>query len=64
MTIRKKNSEIKQCLRLIEIIFAGRFTQPNIYSWGISYEHLSGYPEPTEEDIIRLCLCYTIIMNS
>ena len=62
--LKKKKSQIKQWLRLIEIIFSDSFPHPDCYSWEISYEYLSGPPEPTEEEIIRLCLCHTIFMNS
>ena len=54
---RKKN------LRLTEIIFLERFPHPFKYSWRISYEYLPGWPEPTEEEIIRLCLRHTIFIN-
>ena len=52
--------EKKKRLRLI---FPKRLPHPYKYSWGISYEHLPGWPEPTQEEIIRLCLCHTIFIN-
>ena len=39
------------------------FTHPDKYSWGISCEYLPGWPEPTEEEIIRLCLCHTSYLH-
>ena len=39
------------------------FTHPDKYSWGISCEYLPGWPEPTEEEIIRLCLCHTSYLD-
>ena len=53
----------KKNLRLTEIIFLERFPHPFKYSWRISYEYLPGWPEPTEEEIIRLCLRHTIFIN-
>ena len=50
-------------LPLIEIIFSERFPHPDKDLWGISCEYLPGPPEPTEEEIIRLCLCHTIFIN-
>ena len=40
-----------------------RFPHPDRYLWGISYEYLPGWPEPTKEEIIRLCLCHTIFIS-
>ena len=39
------------------------FPHPDKYSWGISYEYLTGWPKPTEEEIITLCLCHTIFIT-
>ena len=36
----EKNPILNLWLRLIKIIFPERFTHPNKYSWGISYEYL------------------------
>ena len=52
--------EKKKRLRLI---FPKRFPHPYKYSWGISYEYLPRWPELTEKEIIRLCLCHTIFIN-
>ena len=32
-------------------------------SWRISCEYLLGRPEPTEEEIIRFCLCHTSYLH-
>ena len=45
-----------------EIIFPEMFPHPDKYSRGISYKHLTGWPKPTEEEVIRLCLCHTIFI--
>ena len=45
------------------LIFPKRFPHPYKYSWGISYEYLPGWPEPTKKEIIRLCLCDTIFIS-
>ena len=47
----------------IKIVFPERFPRPDKYSWGISYEYLPGWPELTEEKIIRLCLCHTSYLH-
>ena len=52
--------EKKKRLRLI---FPKRLPHPYKYSWGISYEYLPRWPESTEKEIIRLCLCHTIFIN-
>ena len=44
------------------IIFPEMFPHLDKNSWGISYEYLRGWPKPTEEEIIRLCLCHTIFI--
>ena len=56
----KKKPKLDQRLRLI---FPKRFPHPYKYSWGISYEYLPRWPESTEKEIIRLCLCHTIFIN-
>ena len=33
------------------------------YLWGISYEYLSWWLEPTKEETVRLCLCHTIFIE-
>ena len=43
---------------LIKIIFPERFPHPDKCSWGISCDYLSGWPEPTEEKIIKLFVLY------
>ena len=43
--------------------FPKRFPHPFKYSWGISYKYLTVWPEPTKEEIIRLCLCHAIFIN-
>ena len=35
---------------MIEIIFPERFPHSDKCSWEISYEYLSGWPEPTKEE--------------
>ena len=47
-------------LAITLIIFSKRFPHPYKYSWRISYEYLPGWLEPTEKEIIRLCLYHTI----
>ena len=44
----KKNPKLNERLPLIGIILPERFPHPYKYSWGISYEYLSGLPEPTK----------------
>ena len=39
-------------MRLIEIIFPESFPHSDKYSWGISYEHLSWWPELTKEETL------------
>ena len=60
IAIWKKETKLDSRLRLI---FRKRFPRPYKYSWAISYELLPGWPEPTEKEIIRLSLCYTIFIN-
>ena len=50
-------------MTMIEIIFAEMFAHFDIHLWGISCEYLPGWPEPTEEQIIRLCLCHTSYLH-
>ena len=54
----EKNPKLDKWLCLLEIIFSKRFPHPD-KPWEISYEYLPAWPEPTEEEIIRLCLCHT-----
>ena len=60
----KRNPQSKKKIQIRLFIFPKRFPHPNKYSWGISYQYLPGWPEPTEEEMIRLCLCHTILMLS
>ena len=61
IAIWKKEAKLDKRLRLI---FPRRFRQPySKYSWGVSYEYLSGSPESTEREITGLCLCHTILIN-
>ena len=59
----EKNPKLNYWLRLIEIIFPKKLPHPDNYSWRISYEYLSWWPEPTEKEMIRLCLCNTIFID-
>ena len=64
IAICKKETKLDYVwLRLTEIIFPERFPHHFKYSWGISYEYFPGWPEQTEEEIIRLCLRHTIFKN-
>ena len=45
------------------VIFRERFSHPDKYSWGISYEYFSGWPELTKEEINRYCLCHIFFRN-
>ena len=58
----KKRNQIRLVITF-EIIFPVKFPHPFKHSRGIPYEYLPGWPEPTEEEIIRLCLCHTIFIN-
>ena len=59
----EKYPKLNYWLHLIEIIFPERFRHSGKYSCGISFEYLSGWPEPTKEEITRSCLCHTIFRN-
>ena len=48
-----KKSQIKLVITLDWNFFPERFPHPDMYSWGISFEYLSGWPEPTKEEITR-----------
>ena len=48
-------------LGTVNVIFTERFPHPFKYSWGISHEYFPGWPEPTEEEIIRL---YCFMLSS
>ena len=45
-----KKSHIKLVITFDEIIFPERFPHSDKCLWGISYEYLSGWPEPTKEE--------------
>ena len=59
-SLLEKKLKLDQWLRLSEIIFPERFSHPGKYSYEIPHEY---WPELTEEEIIRLCLCHTIFIN-
>ena len=56
----KKNPQIRLVITFNWNCFPERFPHSGKYSYEISHEY---WPEPTEEEIIRLCLCYTIFIN-
>ena len=56
----KINPRLEWWLRLIEIIFPERIPHPGKYLYEIPHKY---WPEPKEEEIIRLCLCHTIFIN-
>ena len=60
----EKKFQVKLVITFNEIIFPEKLPYANKYTWGISYEYLSGWPEVTEEEITRLCSGRTICINS
>ena len=60
IAIWNKETKLDQRLRLI---FPKRFSHPYNYSWGISFEYLARWLEPTNKEIFRLYLRHTIFVN-
>ena len=40
-----------------------KFVEDRKVLMGSLFEYLPGWPEPTEEEVIRLCLCDAIFIN-
>ena len=59
----KKNPKLNERLPLIGIILPERFPHPYKYSWGISYEYLSGLPEPTKFTLYYLRKCLKLYVS-
>ena len=56
----KKSQHMGERKSPFEKNFLEIFPHSDEYSWGISYEYLTGWPKPTEEVIVRLSLYHTI----
>ena len=56
----KKHKQIRLVITFNKNYFPERSPHPGKYSYEIPHEY---WLEPTEEKIIRLCLCHTILIN-